>query len=254
MTECARKELANIAEWMRVNKLSPNPQKTEFMIIGHPLSTRKPELPETLKLNGSEIKRVEKIKYLGIIIDENLNWDEQFKRVRSKINTGLMSLKRLKNIPPQSQLCCVYYGLVESHLRYGDVVWGSLNKSKIIALQRLQNRACCIIENAKIKDNWSRSWLNVENIIRYDRDIMTYKIMNKLCPEKFFNKFLPRSSVSKYNTRHCRDLQIPRYRTEFAKIGFHYSALKAWNDLPAELRELPTQNSFKKQLKTYLKG
>ena len=83
---------------------------------------------------------------------------------------------------------------------------------------------------------------------------MTCKIMNKLCPEKFFNKFLPKSSVSKYNTRHCRDLQIPRYRTEFAKKGFHYSALKAWNDLPAKLRELPTQNSFKKQLKTYLKG
>ena len=120
-------------------------------------STRKPALPETLELNGSEIKRVEKTKYLAIIIDENMNWDEQFNRVGSKINTGLMSLKRLKNILPQSQLCCVYYGLVESHLRYGDVVWGSLNKSKIIALQRLQNRTCCIIENAKIKDSWARS-------------------------------------------------------------------------------------------------
>ena len=135
MTEGAHKELANIAEWIRVNKLSPNPQKTEFIIIGRPLSTRTPALPETLELNGSEIKRVEKTKYLGIIIDKNLNWDEQFKRMRSKINTGLMSLKRLENILPQSQLCCVYSGLVESHLRYGDVVWGSLNKSKIIALQ-----------------------------------------------------------------------------------------------------------------------
>ena len=38
----------------------PNPQKTELMIIGHPLSTRKPELSETLELNGSEIKRAEK--------------------------------------------------------------------------------------------------------------------------------------------------------------------------------------------------
>ena len=95
MTVGAHKELANIAESMRVNKLSPNPQKTEFMVIGHPLSTRKLALPETLELNSSEIKRVEKTKYLGIIIDENLNWDEPFKRVRSKINTGLMSLKRL---------------------------------------------------------------------------------------------------------------------------------------------------------------
>ena len=83
---------------------------------------------------------------------------------------------------------------------------------------------------------------------------MTYKIMNKLSPEKSFNKFLPRSSVSKYIRRHCRDLQISRYRTEFAKKEFHYPALKAWNDLPAKLCELPTQNSFKKQLKTCLKG
>ena len=66
---------------MRVNKLSPNPQKTKFMIIGHSLNTRKPELPETLELNGSDLKRVEKTKYLGNITGEDLNWDEQFKRI-----------------------------------------------------------------------------------------------------------------------------------------------------------------------------
>ena len=158
-----------------------------------------------------------KTKYLRIIIDENLDWDEQFKRIRSKIKTGLISLKRHKNILPQSQLWSVYYGLVESHLRYGDVVWGCLNKTKKIALQHLQNRACNIIENVRLKDNWSHSWLNVDNVFHYDWNIMTYKIMNKLCPENFFNKFLRRSSVSNYNTRHYRDLQIPRYRTEFAK-------------------------------------
>ena len=79
----------------------------------------------------------------------------------------------------------------------------SFNKTNKIALQRLQNRACCIIEKARIKDNWSRSWLNAENVIHHDRNIMTYKVMNRLCPESRFNKFLPRSSVSKCNTRHC---------------------------------------------------
>ena len=38
---------------------------------------------------------------------------------------------------PQSQLCSVYYALVESHLRYGDVIWGSLCKTKLAALERL---------------------------------------------------------------------------------------------------------------------
>ena len=107
------------------------------MIKRHPLSTRKRELPDIRELNGSEIKRVEKTKYLEIIINENLDWDEQLKRIRIKINTGVTSIRRLKNILPQSQLCCVYYGLDDSHLRYGDVVWGSLNRAKVIVLQRL---------------------------------------------------------------------------------------------------------------------
>ena len=224
------------------------------MVIGHPRKTSNPYLPETLNLNNSDIKRASKAKSLGIIVDENLVWDEQFKRTKSKISAGLLALKRLKNIMSQTPLCCVYYALVESHLRYGDVIWGSLSKTKITALQRLQNRACPIITNAKIKDNWSCSWMSVENIIRYDRSIMTYKIMNKLCPENLFDKYSPRSTISSYNTRNLKDLEIPKYRLEYPKKSFHYAALKAWNEIPLAIRESPTLNRFKKQLKTHLKS
>ena len=67
-------------------------------------------------------------------------------------------------------------------------------------------------------------------------------------------KYQPRSFHSTYNTRQCEDLQIPRYRTELAKRGFHYAALKTWNDTPAEIRKLPTLDRFKKRLKTHLKS
>ena len=82
---------------------------------------------------------------------------------------------------------------------------------------------------------------------------MIYKIMNRLCPENLWDKYQLISFHSTYNTRHCKDIQIPRYKTEFAKKGFHYSALKCWNDTPAEIRQLPTLDRFKKQLKTHLK-
>ena len=64
--------------------------------------------------------------------------------------------------------------------------------------------------------------------------VRTYKIMNRLCPESLWDQFQPRSFHSTYNTRHCKDLQIPRYRTEFAKKGFHRTALTLWNDTPAK--------------------
>ena len=78
----------------------------------------------------------------------------------------------------------VYYALVESQLRYGDVVWGSLSKTKLAALQRLQTRALKIIKNAKFKDTWSCPGMSAENIC-CDSSVMTYKIMYKLRPESF---------------------------------------------------------------------
>ena len=80
-------------------------------------------------------------------------------------------------IVPQSQLVNIYHALVESHLRYANVVWGSLSNTKLEALQRLQNRAHSIIERAKIKDQWSGDWLTVEQLINFDRSVMTYKMI-----------------------------------------------------------------------------
>ena len=48
----AQEELAQISEYMRLNELSANPQKTEYMIIGHPRRANKVEINEALRLNG----------------------------------------------------------------------------------------------------------------------------------------------------------------------------------------------------------
>ena len=119
------------------------------------------------------------------------------------------------------------------------------------------DRARSIVENARYKDNWSCDWLSVENIIRFDRSVMTYKIRNKLSPESFWDKFQQRSLQSNYATRSCRDLQIPRLNTEHAKKSYRYSAIEIWNDIadiPVAIRELPTIIRFKKELKEYLKS
>ena len=69
-----KNELENISNWMRINKLSLKASKSEFMVVGHrrKLNRVGNEL-SNLVLNNAVIKRVEKIKYLGINIDEILN-------------------------------------------------------------------------------------------------------------------------------------------------------------------------------------
>ena len=93
-------------------------------------------------------------------------------------------------------------------------------KSKIRYLQRLHDSAHSITEKARIKDEWSSNWLSVENLTRFDRSVMAYKILNKLSLDSLWNKYQYRFAYSNYITMNCKDLQIPRLRTKHAKKGF----------------------------------
>ena len=69
----AHQELFNLSEWMRINKLSPNPAKIEYMIIGHSRKLNTINASNPLTINGTDIKRVTKTKALCIVVDENLS-------------------------------------------------------------------------------------------------------------------------------------------------------------------------------------
>ena len=143
----------------------------------------------------------------------------------------------------------VYYALVESHLRYANVVWGSLSDTKIEALQRLQNRAFDIIDSSRLKSLWERRSLNVNQVMNFDRSLMTYKIVNNLCPYILQNKFQERSSISKYNTRNKRDLHLQRPSLECVKKSFFYTGARAWNSIPQSIKDARSVVAFKKDRK-----
>ena len=74
-------ELEKLDIWFRVNKLSLNVNKTNFIMF-----TNKKQLRPTvyIVLNGKNIEQVSHTKFLGVIIDENLTWREQIKTVETK--------------------------------------------------------------------------------------------------------------------------------------------------------------------------
>ena len=60
----------------------------------------------------------------------------------------------MATILPQTKLEQVYRALVESHLRYGNELWGSLSDTKLNHLQYIQDRPRALIENAHSRDGW----------------------------------------------------------------------------------------------------
>ena len=89
------------------------------------------------------------------------------------------------------------------------------------------------------------------NLLRFFWDIR-YKILNKQCPESFWNMFQQRCSISNHNTMNNRDHHIPKLNLELTKKGFHYSGIKTGNDIAVNMRELPSLRLFKLHLNRHL--
>ena len=62
-------------------------------------------------------------KYLGVIIDHRLTWEEHTRHVVQKLSTASGILSKLRHRAPQSVLLNVYYSIVYPY--YGVTSWGS---------------------------------------------------------------------------------------------------------------------------------
>ena len=85
------------------------------------------------------------------------------------------------------------------------------------------------------------NWLSIENLLIYKDTLMTYKCLNNLAPSYLANKFTKRSDIHDCQTRNNHCLNIPSYKTTAGQRTFHYRAVKIWNgidDEPKEISEL----------------
>ena len=57
LADYASQEMLTLSERMRMNKLSSKPQKTKFMVVGHPRKTEQSSLPNSVVLNNERIKK-----------------------------------------------------------------------------------------------------------------------------------------------------------------------------------------------------
>ena len=250
--EDLKSELKRIMNWLRQTKLSLNVAKCEYMFLGNDKQLSKTSDIGNIKNDKDEIKKVKQTKYLGLTLEESLSWNQQCKIEKGKLKGGLNSIRKLRDILPQSQLFLVYQALVESHLRYGNLIWGHLSDKKLSALQKIHNRAFYLIESAPIKDETLTKRLSVEKIIKYDGATMVHKIIKEMCPELLIGKFIRRTQISKYDTSRTNGLQIPKLRLELSKKSFSYVGAKVWNDIPNDIRNLESTSLFKHNMKTYL--
>ena len=141
LNEAINNDLKQLDTWLQGNKLSLNVTKTNSMLVStkqkhNILKSRNEDLD--LKIRDNELEII-KIIYLGVQIDNSLNWKEHIKTVSTKVSRAIGFLKHAKTFLPKETLKTLYTAIVEPLLRYCCPVWGCAGSTELNQLQKLQN-------------------------------------------------------------------------------------------------------------------
>jgi len=109
---------------MEANKLTLNYNKSNFLIIDYKQNS--PSLSLNLHSPFGTIKTASKAKYLGVILDEKLNFSEHIISIEKKVSRSVGILGKLKHyLTKQKTLLSLYYFLIQSQFTYGSIAWGN---------------------------------------------------------------------------------------------------------------------------------
>ena len=266
LTTVVNHELQNVSEWFRVNRLSLNISKTNFIIFKKASSLA---TPVNLKFDNVTIKQVSTLRYLGLEIDNQLSWKDHIKKIENKIAvvTGIIRKIRFKLSTKTSLL--IYDSLISSQLYYCNILWASTYKSslaKIISLQKRALRACLGKPNSRFKPNQpipaplvqkpsvfqSCNKLTVSNIFKLQVAKFVFQVLHKISPVQFSPLFRFNSVLYNTNTRSENKLFQPYARTNFRKFSISVTGPNIWNSLPQDLRSIQSYTVFVKRIKKYL--
>ena len=132
-------DLRRVAAWCCKNQLLINPERTKFFMVGtQQLLCRLPN-EITISFLGKDITPVSSAKDLGIILDNNLTYDQHIHQLTSSCMTKLCQINRVNNS----------FDIVLRKLFYCSTVWSKSTATNIKKLQAVQNFACRIITKTK---------------------------------------------------------------------------------------------------------
>ena len=257
------KDLKGLYRWLLANKISLNAAKTELVIFRKPLQKIP---PIKLKINGNRIAQTNKVKYLGVYLDEFLDGSVHCIELQKKLQRANGMIAKTRHFLPNDSkaLLSIYHSIFASHMVYGCQVWGQSDSKFVKKIQVLQNNALRLITFAdSFRDHISHLYKNL-NILKF-RDYVS--LQNLLFIHDYFNSKLPAcftgyftllTDVHDHITRNAGHghLLVPTVASErFGRKSFKIQSILLWNNFaekfPTEDFTNISRHKFKKMLVTH---
>ena len=255
--ETMNEELKKLVVWLQCNRLSLNIKKTHYIIF----KTKNKITPQIITspcINNEPIQQVTQTKFLGVIIDHQMNWYKHIQFVQNKVAKGIGIINKARHLICHQLLKTLYYSFVYPYLNYCIEIWG---KSYVTHLQSI------IVQQKKIIRWIAKAHYQAHTkdlFIKYDilplKKIYVFKVAQLLF--KYFKGKLPAilsnlytlaEEIHSYNTRYKHFARTPAFHLNISEQTINFSGAKIWNFLVEQNIDLNCSiHSFKHRVKIIL--
>ena len=257
LDECLKKILLVISQlstYLKVNKLIPNTDKTKLMLI-----TPRPvnELPDVY-FDGKKLEWVNHIRYLGIQLDNKLNFHLQTADIGRKLSQMQGVIYSMATLVPRNSLINIFNALVLPIINQNILIWGGSNENNLRNIKIGLNNILRIILNVRRDENnvplrSTNEMFKELNMLKLDD---AYKLTllkflhyafykNSSLFLKYYSPLLPNHN---YNTRLNR-INLPNVRLEIERNSVIFQSCKLLNMLPESLIKPQHNTTLKSKFK-----
>ena len=169
--------------------------------------------------------------FLGITIDEHLDWKFHIDNLSDKIARNVGVLNKLKHFLPVYIMKTLYSSLIALHLQYCTLLWANSHVTNIRKLQLLQMKAIRIItssHNIVHTDPLfsTTTLLKLDDLYKYQFGIFMHKVTHCQLPQNMSSMFLRTDNIHSHQLRNQNSYYIQQIRTNTRKSTINFSGPK----------------------------
>ncbi|CAD6230295.1 GSCOCG00006742001-RA-CDS [Cotesia congregata] len=238
-------EIEKIVKWCDLNCLKLNASKTKAIIFGSRLkvvtvSSDSCINAENILVDNSVIPYVNTVKYLGVILDNNLSWEHQVLKTCNQAMKTLAQLKINNEIFNEQLRVKLVTTLIFPIFDYCCAAFTNMSKKLLLRLQRKMNSCVRFIFKLSRYEHvtpyynklW---WLKLSKRRDYFIACLFFKEI-RLNYRQLFGPGLQYLNVSMRRGDIRQDyLRLPRANSNMYEQSFIIHGIRIWNSLPPGL-------------------
>ena len=261
LMEIVTSEMNSLQNWINANKLTINfdPNKSCYNVFKPKNKNLPSGYDRGIQMGENILTYKESTNYLGIILDDKMNWKAHIAETTSKITKYAGIFAKVRYMMPRRCLTTLYNSFTFPKINYGIEAYGNTTLETLRPLKVAQNRILKILQFKPHKSNTNKlysdfSVLKMEDIFKFSMCNITHKYIHhkEAVPQALHTIFLQHNDIHSYNTRNKKDLHAQEINTiTYGAKQISYITRQCWNELPKEIKQEQNTNTFRQNLKKH---